>query len=98
MILERLLENLSTGSQDDVHCVVSVIHALAYAIIHEHVRLRKTESETAGGGFNGGGCQPSKESDDTLFRYNGAALHRMIKLRKETFAGKKGRRHLSKQR
>ena len=68
-ILERLLAKLSTTSQDDVHCAVSVIHALVYAIIHEHVRLRKTESETAGDSFNGGRCQLSKESDDTLFRY-----------------------------
>ena len=98
MILERLLTNLSTSSRDDVHCVVSVIHELVYAIIHEHVRLRKTESDTAGDGFNGGRCQLSKESDDTLFRYCGAALQRMIKLRKETLAGKKGRGDLSKQR
>ena len=97
-ILERLLANLSTSSRDDVHCVVSVIHALLYEIIHEHVRLTKTESETAGDGFNGGRCQLSKESDDTLFRYCGAALQRMIKLRKETLAGKKGRGDLSKQR
>ena len=96
-ILERLLANLSTSSRDDVHCVVSVIHALVYAIIHEHVRLRKTESETAGDGFNGR-CQLSKESNDTLFRYCGAALQRMIKLRKETLAGKKGRGDLSTQR
>ena len=89
---------LSTSSRDDVHCVVSVIHALVYAIIHEHVRLRKTESETAGDGFNGRRCQLSKESDDTLFRYCKAALQRMIKLRKETLAGKKGRGDLSKQR
>ena len=98
MILERLLANLSTSSQDYVHCVVSVIHTSVYAIIHEHVRLRKTESETAGDGFNGGRCQLSKESDDTLFRYCGPALQRMIKLWKETLPGKKGRGDLSKQR
>ena len=98
MILERLLANLHTNSRDEVHCVVSVIHELVYSIIHEHVRLRKTESETAGEGINGRRCQLSKESDDTLYRYCGAALQRMIKLRKETLAGKKGRGDLSKQR
>ena len=39
-----------------------------------------------------------EESDDTLYRYSGAALHRMIKLRKETLAGEKGCGELSKQR
>ena len=77
---------------------MSVIHALVYEIIHERVRLTKTESETAGDGFNGGRCQISKESDNSLFRYCGAALQRMIKLRKETLAGKEGRGDLSKQR
>ena len=68
---------------------MSVIHALVYEIIHENVRLRKTESEMAGDDVNGGRCQLSKESDDTLFWYCGVALQRMIKLRKETLAGKK---------
>ena len=86
MIFERLLANLRTSPRDDVHCVVSVIHAIVYEIIHEHVRLRKTKSGTAADGFNGGRCQLLKESDDTLFRYCGAALQRMIKLRKETLA------------
>ncbi|PFX22968.1 hypothetical protein AWC38_SpisGene12497 [Stylophora pistillata] len=98
MIFERLLANLSTSPRDDVHCVVSVIHAIVYEIIHEHVRLRKTKSGTAADGFNGGRCQLLKESDDTLFRYCGAALQRMIKLRKETLAGKKGRGDLSEKR
>lgn len=39
-----------------------------------------------------------EESDDTLYQYCGAALHRMIKLRKETLAGKKGCGKLSSQR
>ena len=90
--------SLSTSSRDDVHCVVSVIHTLVYVITHEHVRLRKTESETAGDSFNGGRYQLSKESDDTLFRYCGVTLQCMIKLRKKTLGGKKGRGYLSKQR
>lgn len=39
-----------------------------------------------------------EKSDDTLYQYCGAALHRMIKLRKETLAGKKGHGKLSSQR
>ena len=93
MILDRLLANLNLNtSSRDVHCVVSVIHELVYSTIHEHVHLRKTESETTRR------CELSKESDDTLYRYCGAALQRMIKLRRETLAGKKGRGDLSKQR
>lgn len=38
------------------------------------------------------------ESDDTLLRYCGAALHRMIKLRKETLQQKKGRGKVSSER
>ena len=100
MILQRLLANLNlnTSSQDDAHCVVSVMCKLVYSIIHEHVRLRKTESETTREGINLRRCELSKESDDTLYRYCGAALQRMIKLWRETLAGKKGRGDLSKQR
>lgn len=39
-----------------------------------------------------------EESDDTLYQYCGAALHQMMKLRKETLAGKKGHGKLSSQR
>lgn len=38
-----------------------------------------------------------EESDDILYRYCGAALHQMIKLWKETLAGKKVRSKLSSQ-
>ena len=34
-----------------VSCVVRIIHELVYSIIHQHVRLRKMESETAGEGL-----------------------------------------------
>ena len=39
-----------------------------------------------------------EESEDTLYRYCGASLHRMIKLREETLAGKKERGELSGER
>ena len=90
--------NLNASPQDDVHCVVSVMQELVHSIIHEHVRLRKTESETTREGINLRRCELSKESDDTLYRYCGAALQRMIKVRKETLSGKKGRGDLPKQR
>ena len=38
------------------------------------------------------------ESDDTLFRYCGAALHRIIELRKETLQQKKGHGKVSPER
>ena len=83
IVLERLLANLNTSPRDNVHCVVSAIHVLVNTIIHEHVRLKKTESEMAGEGISGGRCQLSKESDNSLYWYCGAAVCR-IKLRKET--------------
>ena len=56
-------------------------------IIHDHVRLKKTESEMAGDGISGGRCLLSKESDNTLYWYCGAAVCR-IRLRKETLPEK----------
>jgi len=76
---------------------VSVIHLVVCAIVREHICLRKTESKPAGDGFNGGRCQLSKESDDTLFWYCVSVLQCMIKLWKKTLAGKKGWGDLSKQ-
>lgn len=87
IILERLLANLNTSPRDNVHCVVSAIHVLVSTIIHEHVRLKKTESEMAAEGISEGRCQLSKESDNTLYGYCGAAVCR-IKLRKETLPEK----------
>ena len=99
MILDRLLKNSNKSfSPASVHCVVSVLHESVYSIIHDHVRLKKAETETAGGALHQARLELREESDDTLYRYCGAALHRMIKLRKETLAGKKGRGELSKQR
>ena len=87
IILERLLANLNTSPRDNVHCVVSAIQVLVSTIIHEHVRLKKTESEMAAEGISEGRCQLSKESDNTLYWYCGAAVCR-IKLRKETLPEK----------
>ena len=87
IILEGLLANLNTSPRDNVHSAVSALHVLVNTIIHEHVRLKKTESEMAGDGISGGRCQLSKESDNTLYWYCGAAVCR-IKLRKETLPEK----------
>ena len=38
------------------------------------------------------------ESDETLYRYCGAALYRIIKLRRETLQQKKGRARVSRER
>ena len=74
---------------------MSVIHELVYTIKHEHIQLRKRDLA----GQENLELQFSNESDDTLYRYCGAALHqRMIKLRKETLAAKKNRVRLSSKR
>lgn len=81
-----LKESKESFSPESVHCVVSVLHESVYTIIHEHVRLKKAETsaETMGEAAHHARHELREESDDTLYRYCGAALHRMIKLRKET--------------
>ena len=101
MILNGLLKEAKESfSPESVHCVISVLHESVYTIIHEHVRLKKAETsaETIGETAHHARHELTEESNDTLYRYCGAALHRMIKLRKETLAGKKGRGELSSQR
>ena len=83
----------------DVHCVhgvLSVMHESVYSVIHDHVRIKKAETESRGT-YNAR-AQLCEESEDTLYRYCGASLHRMIKLREEALAGKKGRGELSDER
>ena len=99
MIVERLLRNSTTNfSSACVHSVLSVIHETVYSTIHDHIRLKKAEAETSEESVRQRRCELSEESDDTLYRYCGAALHRMIKLREETLSGKPGRGELSKKR
>ena len=80
-----------------VSCVVRIIHELVYSIIHQHVHLRKMESETASEGLIQQIHEPLKKWDKTLYQYFGAVLQHKITLRKKTFAGKKRPRDLSKQ-
>ena len=97
MIVERLLK--SSNEVFDAHCVhgvLSVMHESVYSVIHDHVRIKKAETESRGT-YNAR-AQLCEESEDTLYRYCGASLHRMIKLREETLAGKKGRGELSGER
>ncbi|KAJ7374192.1 hypothetical protein OS493_007265 [Desmophyllum pertusum] len=91
-----IIERFLVGQQFDaevVHAVVSVVHEMVYHIIHAQIQSKKsaTTSEARTSKLN-------PETDDTLYRYCGAALHRMIKLRKETLKQKKGRAKLSSQR
>ena len=88
-IAKNLNEEFSVGA---VHGVLSVIHKRVYSVIHDHVRLRKAEIETTG--TREEGSHLKEGSCDILYRYCGASLHRMIKLREETIAGKKGRGEL----
>lgn len=71
-----------------VSCVVRIIHELVYSIIHQHVCLRKMESETPGEGLIQQIHEPLKKWDKTLYQYFGAVLQHKITLRKKTFAGK----------
>ena len=96
LIIERFLAGQSEGQQfspEVVHAVVSVIHELVYCTIHSHIQLKKSTSTS-----ELRNSRLAVESDDTLFRYCGAALHRMIKLRKETLQQKKGRGKVSSER
>ena len=97
MIVERLLK--SSNEVFDAHCVhgvLSVLHESVYSVIHDHVRIKKAETESTG--TYKARSELYEESEDTLYRYCGASLHRMIKLREETLAGKKGRGELSGER
>lgn len=58
-----------------------------------HVRLKKAETSNAGTSQQITNLK--ENSDDILFRYCGASLHCMIKLREETLEGKKERGELS---
>ena len=87
MIFERCLVNAPPATTEDIHCVISLIHELVYHVIHDHICSSKADQ-----------CSPepstsslTKESDDTLYRYCGDALQRMVKLRRETLEGKKKR-------
>ena len=96
LIIERFLAGQSEGQQfspEVVHAVVSVIHELVYCTIHSHIQLKKSTSTS-----ELRNSRLAVESDDTLFRYCGAALRRMIKLRKETLQQKKGRGKVSSER
>lgn len=84
-IVERFLADMEF-SPAAVHAVMSMIHELIYTIIHEHVRVKKSTTQEESE-------QPcvliAEESEDTLYRYCGASLQRMIKLRKDTGTKKK---------
>ena len=94
MIIERFLVGQSEGQQfspEVVDAVVSVIHELVYCTIHSHIQLKKSTSTS-----ELRNSRLAVESDDALFRYCVAAVHRMVKLRKET--AKKGRGKVSSER
>ena len=89
MIVGRLLRKAPTiFSADCVHSVRSVVHETVYGMIHEHIRLKKAENEADEDSAGQRRRELPEESDDTLFRYCGAALQRMIKLRTETRTGR----------
>ena len=95
---ERLIvERFLVGQHFDievVHAVISLVHELVYTCVHSHIQRRKL-SDTTSDTRTSTLCT---ESDETLYRYCGAALHRMIKLRRETLLQKKGRGRVSRER
>ena len=92
-VIERFLVGQSEGQQfspEVVHALLSVIHEMVYFTIHSHIQQKKSISTSE----VKNSCL-AVESDDTLFRYCGAALHRMIKLRTEALQQRKGRGKIS---
>ena len=73
-----------------VHAVISTVHELVYTCVHSGSKISDTTLDTKT-------SRLCTESDETLHRYCGAALHRMIKLRRETLQQKKGRGKLSRE-
>ena len=97
MIVKRILKNADQKFDVlSVNAVLSVIHETVYSLIHEHVRIKKAEASSTG--TLDARTSLKEETEDILYRYCGASLHRMIKLREETLAGKKGRGELSDKR
>ena len=90
---ERMIIELLLVGQQFSPVVVRVIHEMVYCTTHSHVQLRKSNSTSE----QRNSCL-AVESDDTSFRCCGAALHGMIKLRKETLQQKKGRGKVSTER
>ena len=89
-----IVERFLVGQQfncEVVHRVVSLIHEMVYTCVHAHVQRRKTTASNP----DRMKSKLSPESEETLYRYCGAALHRMIKLRRETLQQKKGRGKVS---
>ena len=79
-----------------VHAVVSTIHELVYVIVHSNIRERKLTTASSEAGPSKAG--PAVETEETLYRYGGFALQKMLKKRNETLQQKKGRMTASKQR
>ena len=95
---ERLIaERFLVGQQfniEVVHAVISLVHELVYTCVHSHIQGRKMSNTT----LDTRTSRLCTESDETLYRYCGAALHRMTKLRRETLQQKKGRGKVSRER
>jgi len=91
-ILDRCLQGLDV-STEDAYAVISCIHELVYVVIHDRIR-----SDKEGASPTASNTAIAEETEDTLNRYCGAALCRMIKLRKETIIGAKGRGEITEER
>ena len=93
LIVERFLVDQQFNIEV-VHAVISLVHELVYTCVHSHIQGRKMSDAT----LDTRTSRLCAESDETLYRYCGAALHRMMKLRRETLQEKKGRGKVSHER
>ena len=92
-----VVERFSVGQQfadELVHGVFSVLHEMVYTNVLSQIQQKKVSSVTS----ETTSSKLSPESEETLYRYCGAALHRMTKLRTETLQQKKGRGKVSAER
>ena len=92
-VLQLLLKD--EFNSEAVHSVVSVIHEMVYATVHNLVQNKK-QIPTPGQSVPQSNLAP--ESDDTLYRFCGAALHRMVTVKTETLNEKTGRGRLTRKR
>ena len=91
-----IIKRFLVGQQFDaevVYTVLSIVYEMVYHGIYAQIQRKKsaTTSETRNSKLN-------PATDDTLYRHCGAALHRMIKLRKETLQQQKGREKILSER
>ena len=97
VVWERLMKSTSceslTRSVQDEGAIRTVLYWYLYETFHGAVLLSKDQDFESFDKVT----VAMKEDEVTLYRFSGAALHRMIKLREETIRSKKGRRTVTEE-